>query len=445
VKVLQNKALFLIILAVIFALAVVSFRSDLARDYYQFWVVGQAVKSMELTDVYGDQDRQRIGEYFLDQARAEGASAAQIDAAMYRRRINPAGTPFLYSLFSLVSTGRYDFDYDVFRIVSLAAYLLSIVVLCGLFRAPRLQTILAVLALTWLFGPFRLDVLEGNINQLQVGAIVFILWLLSRKTGIGIEIASGLGMGLLLMLKLNLAPLLIFFFMGSLFARGLKTWLWQIAGAATGILFGMGLPVLALGSVCTWSQWLSAFPNMVFTPNYFSRSFLGIFFGAKTIAPFLALAVALVVLPFMILAVRAKLFPLKPGWYGIAGRGARPETVFSTGHLMLGLGVCVYLLASTLVHYHYFTLVVPILMFTFRRKNGKSGDFSLSELKRVGVGLVVCVLMGLRAQYIGDGGLPSQVDWTLAYIGVWILYGWCLLQLLRFNLDYKDERSAFNR
>jgi hypothetical protein len=412
VKVLHNKALFFVLLAVIFALGVFRFRSDLARDYYQFWVVGQAVKSMVLTDVYGDQDRQRIGEYFLVQARLQGASAAQIDAATYRRRINPAGTPFLYSLFSLVSTGRYDFDYDVYRIVSLAAYLLSIAVLCGLFRIPRLPAIFAVLVLTLLFGPFRLDVMEGNINQLQVGAIAFILWLQSRKRRRGIEFASGLGLGLLLMLKPNLAPLLVFFFMGSFFMSRFKTALWQIAGVTVGILFGLALPVLILGRVCTWSQWLSAFPNMVFTPNYF------------------------------IWAVRAKLFPLRSGWFGKIEKSAGAEAVFSAGHLMLGLGVCVYLLASPLVHYHYFTLVVPILLFTFRRKDGESGGSSLNELKRAGVGLAVCILMGIRAQYIGDGGLSSEVDWTLAYIGVWIIYGWCLLRLAGMKLDQEDRRPG---
>jgi hypothetical protein len=442
VKVLRNKALFFVLLAVIFALGVFRFRSDLARDYYQFWVVGQAVKSMVLTDVYGDQDRQRIGEYFLVQARLQGASAAQIDAATYRRRINPAGTPFLYSLFSLVSTGRYDFDYDVYRIVSLAAYLLSIAVLCGLFRIPRLPAIFAVLVLTLLFGPFRLDVMEGNINQLQVGAIAFILWLQSRKRRRGTEFASGLGLGLLLMLKPNLAPLLVFFFMGSFFMSRFKTALWQIAGVTVGILFGLALPVLILGRVCTWSQWLSAFPNMVFTPNYFSRSFLGNFFGAKTMAPFLVLAGALVVLPFVIWAVRAKLFPLRSGWFGKIEKSAGAEAVFSAGHLMLGLGVCVYLLASPLVHYHYFTLVVPILLFTFRREDGESGGSSLNELKRAGVGLAVCILMGIRAQYIGDGGLPFEVEWTLAYIGVWILYGWCLLRLAGMKLDQGDRRAA---
>jgi hypothetical protein len=409
-KILDNKPLFIVLLVVIVIFGIFRWESNRARDYYQFWVVGQATKSMDLTNIYGDQDRHRIGEYFFDEARLNKASLHLLSAAKYRRFITPAGTPFLYSVFRLVSTGNYDLDYAIFRISSFAAFLLSIIVLCEMFLIPWLVTVVLLLFFTQLFGPFRLDVMEGNINQIQVGIITFILWLRARKKGCWAESVSGVILGLLIMFKPNLAPLFIFILMGTFFAKSHKQAFILAGSSGIGLALGYGLPMLLFGRVCNWEQWIAAFPKMVFSSDYFKRSFLGLFFGVHSMSVFLIFASLLVLGPFLLMYIKSR---SSRGYYQYA----------DVDHIMMGLGVCVYLLASTLVHFHYFALIVPFLLFLFRPWRGER------DLKSVFLGIAVFVLMDIRALSIGDGNDPFYSDWRFAFIGVVILYGWALYQL----------------
>jgi hypothetical protein len=384
---------------------------------------------MELTNIYGALDRQRIGQHFLDRAMARKASLSHLKAAAYRRVINPAGTPFLYSVFYLTSKGDYDFDYTIFRIVSYFVYLLSIVVLGDLLKIPRLLAIFLVVLLTEYFGPFRLDVMEGNVNQLQVGIVALLLWLRSRKKTIGVEALSGLVCGLLIMFKPNMAPIGIFLLGATLLLRSIRPALIVAGAMGLGVGFGFGLPLILFGRVCNWEQWRAAFPQFVFTPEYFYRSFLGQFFNAHSLAPFFILAAVLAATPFLLWIARSG-----------SAKASRPveqaeltgtDSRFILEHLWLGLAVCVYLLGSTLVHYHYFLLIVPFLLVPFSISRGYAGFSSLKELRWMVLGLIVYLLMALRAPHIGDGNDPRYSDWRLGFIGVLLLYGFGLYRLRR--------------
>jgi hypothetical protein len=428
-KILNSKAFFFILLALIAGSGIFRWRSERARDYYQFWVVGQAIRSMELTNIYGAQDRHRIGQHFLDQAIAQKASPSHLRAASYRRVINPAGTPFLYGVFYLTSKGNYDFDYTVFRIISYFVYLLSIIVLCDLLKIPRLLTIFLIVLLTEYFGPFRLDVMEGNVNQLQVGIVAFLLWLRSRKKTIGAEALSGAVCGLLIMFKPNMAPVGIFLLGGALLLRSIRPTLILAGAMGLGMGFGYGLPLILFGRVCNWEQWRAAFPQLVFTPEYFYRSFLGQFFNATSLAPYFVLTAALAAAPFLLWLARSGLAK-PPGpveQSGLTGTDSR----FILEHLWLGLAVCVYLLGSTLVHYHYFLLIVPFLLVLFSNSRGYAGFPSLKGFRWMALGLIVYLLMALRAPYIGDGKDPLYSDWRLGFIGILLLYGFGLYRLRR--------------
>ena len=428
-KIFSQKTVFFPLLALIAGLGIFRWRSERARDFYQFWVVGQAIRSMELTNIYSAQDRQRIGQHFLDLAMAQGASAAHLKAAAYRRIINPAGTPFLYSVFYLTSRGDYDFDYTVFRILSYVVYLLSIIVLCEVLGVPRLLALFLAVLLTEYFAPFRLDVMEGNVNQIQVGTIAFLLWLRSRKTGAWVELVSGLVCGLLIMFKPNLAPVAIFLLGGTFLLKSIKPALLQAGAMGLGTAIGFGLPLVLFGKVCNWEQWRAAFPQLVLLPRYFYRSFLSLFFHVQSLPPFFMLGALLMIIPFLLGALRG-------GSRGNTEQGGQDkkeamDSHLNPDHLWMGLGVCVALLASTLVHYHYFLLIVPGLLILFRTSGPICGFSSLKELRWMPLGLIVFLLMASRVSLTGEGNDLFDSDWRLAYIGTLLLYIFGFYRLLR--------------
>lgn len=430
-QIFERPAVFFLLLLLIGVLGLHRWRSERARDYYQFWVVGQAIRSMELSNIYSLEDRQRIGEHFLEQAQAQNASPAHLRAAAYRRVITPAGTPFLYAVFYLISTGNYDFDYSVFRLFSIIAYVLSIAVLGHLLGMPRFLTLLLIVLLTEYFAPFRLDVMEGNINGIQVGMVSLLIWLRSRKSRIDLELISGFLCGLLTMLKPNLAFVGILLLGGTLLIKSMRATFIQAGGMALGALIGFGLPLILFGKVCNWIGWKEALPYLVLLPRYFYRSFLSLFFHTQSLRPFFLLAACLTAFPLLAWKIR---FPMNKGSdrFG-AEKNETVISVWNPDYILIGLGICAYLLSSTLVHYHYFLLNVPLLLLLFKPATKKGRFWRLENLAQMFLGLAILSLMILRTKLTGEGTEFVDSDWRLAYIGTLLLYAFGLFHLLRLR------------
>ena len=61
-------------------------RSSNPYDYYQFWVVGQAVRSMELDNIYSLSDRIKISREF--QNRAKNSDSSLFKGGTAKKRLN---------------------------------------------------------------------------------------------------------------------------------------------------------------------------------------------------------------------------------------------------------------------------------------------------------------------------------------------------------------------
>jgi hypothetical protein len=105
-------------------------------DFYQFWVVGQALGQPEVGNVYADAERRRIGATFLEQARA-GDTPRQLAVAEVRPVLETYSTPFLYATFRFFSTGNYETDYRNYRLIQLALLVAGLAMLCRTLDYPR--------------------------------------------------------------------------------------------------------------------------------------------------------------------------------------------------------------------------------------------------------------------------------------------------------------------
>jgi hypothetical protein len=153
----------------------------------------------------------------------------------------------------------------------------------------------------------------------------------------------------------------------------------------------------------------------------FQPKLFGVFFRARSLTFFLLVAVFLVSIPLLLWLFKSGVFK-KGGWSGLRMPVNSLDSRSELDLLWLNTGVCVCLLVSSLVHYHYFVLTIPCLLMLFRFPDGIP---RLPFLKQAFLGLAVFALMAIRAPYIGNGHDALLVDWRLAYIGtVWLyIYG----------------------
>ena len=424
------KLLPYLFLGTILVFGVLQWQSGRPRDYYQFWVVGQASKSMDLTNIYGNEDRYRIGEHFYQMAVAQNASRPMLRAAQERRIIEPAGTPFLYGIFLLFSSGRFERDYAAFRLVSLFTIILSIIVLCHLFKYPKPFIPILVLMLTELFNPFLRDMLEGNVNQLQTGGIVVILWLRSKSNRIWNNSLAGFLLGLFVMFKPNLGLILILLLGGDLITRPKKSGLRLMGGVVAGMVSGFLLPMIVFGRECTWSAWLSGSQSMVIIQKYLKRSLLGMLFGTQSMVVYSLWMLLIILVPIFIL-FRNRLNMRT----SLSENEKRKGTLIQRLDLILiGLGICIYLLSAPLIHFHYFVLVIPVIVYILRPDRGTYLRLPRKSLDRVLLGTLIYLLFNIRVYHAGYPGEGLFLTfWPFAYLAAIALYVWQLIELKRLS------------
>src|SRR6266498_718645 len=78
-------------------------------DFYQFWVVGQALNRPGVTNWYSEQGHRGLGAEFLELARQAG-DPLQLAVARFRQELQIYSSPFLYATFRMFSTGNYATD-----------------------------------------------------------------------------------------------------------------------------------------------------------------------------------------------------------------------------------------------------------------------------------------------------------------------------------------------
>ena len=145
-------------------------------DYYEFWVVGRAVRGNRAGDIYTDAERARLGEVAWNEALSAQASSAtpdvpskRIQAAGQRRVLETYSTPWMYTLLGLASTGDYDADQARFEAFSTLVFLLAIAAFGRLlgYSALRIALCAWFFTSTW-FKPFSDELIAGNVNRIQV-------------------------------------------------------------------------------------------------------------------------------------------------------------------------------------------------------------------------------------------------------------------------------------
>jgi hypothetical protein len=138
----------------------------------------------------------------------------------------------------------------------------------------------------------------------------------------------------------------------------------------------------------------------------------------------------LVVCPFLII-LKSKI-KAKIRQQGESKIGFSSEYDLPLDLLMIGLAVTVYLLSSPLVHFHYFTLIVPFLLFVLRPSRSTYSFLHKNEWKRILLGCIAFLLFDIRVYRSGYPGAGIFLTyWPCAYASTILLYAYGILQLKR--------------
>ena len=355
----------LIIIGVLFLIifGIRNWRSSNPYDYYQFWVVGQAISSMELDNIYSRSDQIKISHEFQNRAQ-QSASDLFKRSAKTRKILEPGGTPFLYSVFYLSSFGSYDFDYKIFRLVSLIIYIGSIITLAVILKFPIWSVALVCIFFTQSFWPFQIDVEFGNVGQLQVGCIILFL-LCQKMKGRFYHFIGGLLIGLLVLFKPTLIFCVLLLSIYWLLEGRARKLIVEFTGIGIALAVGFVLPGLLFGRACRWQMWYEGYPSILYTNFFLTGGFLGKLLNLKSVSLYGLFGAVLLLITVLFLF-----------WVKVVQEiPDHKEVPFSKRQLdfwideysvvMLGIGI--YFLSGPIVHSHYFLLAVPwALLLWFR-------------------------------------------------------------------------------
>jgi hypothetical protein len=412
----KNPETLLLFLLAVFGLTLVWRAANTAAgiDFYQFWVVGQALRRSAVADVYSDAERSRLGAEFLEKARATG-NPRQIAVAEFRQNLQTYSSPFLYAVFGLGSTGNYETDLCNYRVLLLACLVLGVVALCRLLNHSLNLTLGAVAIFSAWFDPFASDLRMGNVNTVQFALLAAYLWVVARRRWRGQDILGGAIIGLTVAFKPNLVLIAAVLAADCLLNRQYRRLGLQAAGAAAGGLLAVVVAAAGFGTPRCWTRWLSALRSLpdevilVKNGNYAPGAMLGESVGANV-------GIALAVLFGGLVVVG--LWMKKQGMFRSNETGSTMDS-FSQVQTVAA-GCLLVILIPRLAWLHYYVLAIPAFLVLL----GRGGDLPFAGRPLLRQLLLVLAFLGLATDPFFNLGLrlTTYQQGTMAVCATLILF-----------------------
>jgi hypothetical protein len=256
-----------------------------------------------------------------------------------------------------------------------------------------LLTGLALLTLFLCSDPLSSDSRVANVNTLQLAGVAAYLWLLRGAPSNAREVSAGALLALLILLKPTLALGVVFLAVGWIADRRWRTLRVQGVAFACTTAIAVALSSAFLRSERAWLDWLAALLGLerdadtsVAIGNY-SITRAASELGAPNSSAFLLIG----------LATATALLTWRS-----ARRSGRAPNPSERDFLALALGCAISVVALRLVWLHYYLLLVPLVVYLFRRRAVRG-----FELAAIGLA-TVCVLGGPLDVLLPEAGPYAQ-------------------------------------
>lgn len=305
-------------------------------DFYIYYVAGQLANRDDVSNIYGAEVQERVGEEYFERAQRSGSELRKYDAQR-RRRLDLVSSPFLFSTMRWVSAD-YERALTQYHAFVLFCFITGVMLLC---RASGVTwaTALFLLAglLLWYRG-FEADLRVGNVNSIQLFALALavafprVRWFL---------------LGALLLFKPNVMFVPLLFAVSRLARREHRAFVRDLIEGAIGAAIAFVIASISYGSPRVWLQWVRAANDFYHRlPTRMERNVTPALELFHRYGEWLSyvLAIALVIVTCIAIF----------------------RTKANDAPLLAGLGVMIYLLTANVVWLHYMVLVIPIAIALLR-------------------------------------------------------------------------------
>lgn len=363
-----------------------SSRTAVGLDFYQFWVVAQAVRQMDVEDIYAESDRRIVALEFWDRAFGPHGSERQRAVASIRVLRDTSGasiadpstrrpiphletysSPFLYTVLAVFAWGNYERDYLLYTGAAIVLTAASILVFARMVGCSLVTGLLLTTALLAYSDAFLADLLVANVNWIQVVLLTLFLWIQNQHDWPAHHFVGGLVLGATVLFKPNVALIVPMLMLVWLIDRRYRKAVFGLAGVAAGALTAVVASALYFGSVEPWFAWIRSVRSLLDIPipleagNYSLTALLRANGGGEwnQLPLMIAAAILAVVLLVVWIGRRRGILPppTDPADRGLA---------FRSDVTMVGIGCATALLAADLAWKHYFVLLIPLIVFCFR-------------------------------------------------------------------------------
>jgi hypothetical protein len=316
-------------------------------DFYQFWLVGQEIRTNRGVNVYTDEFRAQAGERYYQIGQSPAATDKQATASGHRRLIETFSTPLLYTLFSLIGTSNYEHSLLAFQIIELISGTAAIVIIGRVLSRSWTWCIFATALLCGWGLAYLTDMLVGNVNQIETLLVALLIWVECRMKLPARDYLGGALIAFMTAFKPNLVMIPALLGLVWMVERR-----WRVLGrhATAGLVAGFVLIALSsayFGSMRAWLDWIGAFRELVgrdYTVEQSNYSLVR--YVREAIGP----AAGSIVGNGVFLASLAGVVWL--GWKAVSER-----TI-----VVISLACALPLLTSPISWLHYFALATPLLL-----------------------------------------------------------------------------------
>lgn len=312
-------------------------RSSAGIDFYQMWIGARMAREAE--NFYSPETRAVMGELYLRQAVADGASPRQVAVAQHRRNLEVLSTPLLYTLYVFLQTD-YERALLLFQLIVFAALAGWVVIFGRLFGFDNLLILLVLAVLLLAFEPVRSDAAVANMNHIMLLLLALAGLQTARKR-------FALAGAILAIATLTKPYVILTFAVTYLFWIAARRWrdlAQHAAGAAAATVVALIASSAWFGSATIWLEWLRAFRAI---PSSMIPIDLGNFALAALTRPMSIVVFAAAVVALAVAAFRAK-----------------PGASFDVA--AIALGCVLFQFVSPLVWAHHLLLSVPLMLWLLR-------------------------------------------------------------------------------
>lgn len=362
-------------------------------DFFVFWCVPHALSVKPVANIYTEQARREMGNEMATEAQSPSTPEAQKQATyanmqdtLHNGRVDAHGSPFLYTLIGLMSSGDYEADQKRFAIVSGFCLAAAVAMLCYLLRISTVSIILLLAFLAADFAPVVSDLGVGNINEIQLFAVALFIWFAGRSQ----SLAAGIVIGMATMIKPTTGSVVVLAMIIGLADRDYRGLLRLLIGVVVSSVMCIAVSGLYFGNPKMWIEFIKSMSDTLGEGSYpLEKGNYGLaklLFGATGPGTTIILITLVAVFAWLIFSTRRK---------SSAAIAAMPNA-FAAG----GVGCAAMLLSSPLAWVHYFVLLIPLSVYVIQPiQNGEAKQFRGDMLWRLLAFLPLLMLSDL-AQYL---------------------------------------------